>query len=67
MKKFGKFPLFVLFLFSLFLSLCIGRYPIGLRGIGQILFSSLGIKGVMEPPSQDILLIFWNVRCPGLS
>jgi iron complex transport system permease protein len=64
MKKFGKFPLFVLFLFSLFLSLCIGRYPIGLRGIGQILFSSLGIRGVLEPPSQDILLIFWNVRLP---
>ena len=64
MKKVGKFPLLVFFLLSLGLSLCIGRYPIGLRGIGQILFSSLGIEGVLAPPSQDILLIFWNVRLP---
>jgi iron complex transport system permease protein len=64
MKKPGKFPLFLLFLLSLALSLSVGRYPIGLRGIGQILFSGLGIDGILPPPSQDILMIFWNVRLP---
>jgi iron complex transport system permease protein len=64
MNKAGKFLLLLFFLLSLGLSLCIGRYPIGIRGIGQILFSSLGIKGALEAPSQDILMIFWNVRLP---
>ncbi len=64
MRKPGKYPLIILFLLSLAFSLCIGRYPIGLRGIGQILFSGLGIEGLLPPPSQDILLIFWNVRLP---
>jgi iron complex transport system permease protein len=64
MKKPGKFPLILLFLLSLALSLSVGRYPIGLRGIGQILLSGLGIDGILPPPSQDILMIFWNVRLP---
>lgn len=64
MKKINKFLLLLFFLLSLVISLCVGRYPIGLRGIGQILLSSLGIQGVLAPPSQDMLVIFWNVRLP---
>jgi iron complex transport system permease protein len=64
MKKLGKFLPLIFFILSLLLSLCIGRYPIGLRGIGQILFSSIGIKDILGVPNQDALMIFWNVRLP---
>ncbi len=64
MQKHGKLWLCLLFLTSLGISLCAGRYPIGARGILRILFSELGIHGVLEPPSSETLLIFWNVRLP---
>jgi iron complex transport system permease protein len=64
MKRYRFLLLPCAFLLSLILSLCVGRYPIGLNGIGRILFSSIGVHGVLPPPNQDILLIFWNVRLP---
>jgi iron complex transport system permease protein len=64
MKKYQAFLLPLFFLMSLGLSLCLGRYPIGIEGIGRILFASLGIQGILPAPDQNILLIFWNVRLP---
>jgi iron complex transport system permease protein len=64
MKKARQLLLLLLFVLSLGISLCVGRYPIGLQGIAQILFSGLGIRDVLAPPSQDTLVIFWNVRLP---
>jgi iron complex transport system permease protein len=64
MKNHSKLLLFIFFLLSLVISLCVGRYPIGLQGIGRILFSSLGIPGVLAPPDADTLMVFWNVRLP---
>jgi iron complex transport system permease protein len=64
MKASRKFFLLIFFLLSLVTALSVGRYPVGLQGIGRILFSSLGIQGVLAPPDPDTLLIFWNVRLP---
>lgn len=64
MKRYSALLLILVFLTSLGVSLCVGRYPIGIEGMGRILFSALGIDGALAPPSQDDLLIFWNVRLP---
>lgn len=49
---------------SLAISLCFGRYPIGLQGVGEILLSCLNIKGVLAPPDPNTLFVFLNVRLP---
>ncbi len=64
MRRIGKYLLPGFFLLSLILSLCIGRYPIGLHGIGRIIFSGFGMKDVLGAPNPDDLLVFWNVRLP---
>ena len=64
MKKKGHIILWILFLFSLVISLCAGRYPIGLDGIARLVFDSLGLKEILGPPSREIELIFWNIRLP---
>jgi iron complex transport system permease protein len=64
MKKKYTVLLIAAFLVSIGISLCAGRYPIGIEGIGRILMKSAGIRGILDPPSRDIELIFWNVRLP---
>jgi iron complex transport system permease protein len=50
------------FVLSVMAALCLGRYPIGIRGIGRILFSGIGMD--TTPPDREMLIIFWNVRLP---
>ncbi len=64
MKKKGHIILGIFFLFSLVISLCAGRYPIGLDGIARLVFDSLGLEEIFGPPSREIELIFWNIRLP---
>ena len=64
MKKNTRIILGVFFLVSLVISLCIGRYPIGLDGIARLVLDSLGLDGVLGSPSREIELIFWNIRLP---
>jgi len=63
MKAEHKFLLLLFFLLSVLTALSVGRYPIGLQGIGRILISGLGIRSVAAPDA-DTLMIFWNVRLP---
>jgi len=63
-KKNTRIILGVFFLVSLVISLCIGRYPIGLDGIARLVLDSLGLDGVLGSPSREIELIFWNIRLP---
>ena len=64
MKKNRRIILGVFFLVSLVISLCIGRYPIGIDGIARLVLDSLGLDGVLGSPSREIELIFWNIRLP---
>jgi iron complex transport system permease protein len=64
MRKKGHIFLGIFFLFSLVISLRAGRYPIGLEGIAQLVFSGLGLEEIFGPPSHEIQLIFWNIRLP---
>lgn len=60
MKHHGGLLLGLFFAFSLGVSLCVGRYPIGLEGVARLLFSGLGIA----PPPSEAQIIFWNIRLP---
>ncbi len=46
---------------SLLVSLCVGRYPIGLGGLLRLLGG--GLNGIDAPP-MEMQLIFWNIRLP---
>ena len=64
MKKSGMLLLACIFILSLIISLCVGRYPIGLDGVARILLAGLGLDGIFGAPDQETLLIFWNIRLP---
>lgn len=64
MKKNGLTILLLFFLFSLVISLCTGRYPIGINGIVKLVSGSLGLENIFGIPPRETQLIFWNIRLP---
>ncbi len=64
MRNRGWLFLVLFFVASLAVSLCVGRYRIGPAGVAQLIFSGLGLDGVMRAPAQETQLIFWNIRLP---
>jgi iron complex transport system permease protein len=63
-KKRSSIILVLFFLFSLFVSLCAGRFPIGMGGIARLVLAGLGLEEVFGTPLHEMQLIFWNIRLP---
>ncbi|CCK79093.1 MULTISPECIES: FecCD family ABC transporter permease [Desulfobacula] len=62
MKKFGL--MILVFLVTVFICLCTGRYPISPGHVVGLLLSGAGIEshGFAAPP--EMMMIFWNIRVP---
>lgn len=58
-------PLLLLFLFctTLFVSLCMGRYPMGPMEVFRVALTGMGWD-VGSSPNWEAQLIFWNIRFP---
>lgn len=64
MKKGIWLFLMMLFIGALIIALGVGRYAISLYDVGRIIFDTWGITGWMPPPTQEMQLVFWNIRLP---
>ena len=45
-------------------SLGIGRYAIGLKEVSSIVLAALGMDGYLPAPTNEMQLVFWNIRLP---
>lgn len=54
----------LVFLPTLFVCLCAGRYPIRPGHVTALLLSALGIETRQFSVPSDMIMIFWNVRAP---
>ncbi len=64
MKKKIWFILAALFIISLIVALSMGRYAMSISDICSILLDSIGITGVLPPPTGESSMVFWNIRVP---
>lgn len=56
--------IFLVFMATAFVCLCVGRYPISPEHVIGLLSSGAGADLASFPAPKDMMLIFWNIRVP---